>query len=302
VRHARCSATNLTNSTTYYFRFRYEYVAKTGREAYVGPWSQTDSYTTAAISVPAAGSLPTGCDPVKLRWPTNPPANTAADRGHRVGDTTANHALSMWGNIDLGQEHATRSIHVGVGMVSTIDIQSCYVLTEKQIAAGDLIGTALTRDATTASTNSRIVALYSGIVASGRWGWVYSTQSTSNATVGSAIGACVAKAYNMSSLTPILTRTNTANGGGDPFNIGATFDITAGQVAIAVGYSTQTYASRSWGGSFTELSAAAVTAGNVSPGVAFITMGARVSTGTAIQAAFSGRSGGVTHGALAEYA
>jgi hypothetical protein len=272
----------LTDATLYYFRARYEYVAKTGREPYVGPWSERRSFTVAKIAVPSAPD-PTGCG------------------SYRNAASNGIYGILYGTDIDLGQPHAARFIFVGAGGSSGIEFPTnAYVVTDKQIAAGDFVGVSLTRDVSQPVLNVRTAALFSGNVPTGRVGRVFVIGSDGNTHLIGVAGVCVAKAYNVVSLTPVLTRNAHLFGAGDPFNLGATFDISAGQFAIAFFHTTATFASRSYGGSLSEVTV--IQKQDATQTSSFASMAKRATTGTGIQASLSGRSGQLTQGVLAVYA
>lgn len=252
--------TALTNATTYYFRARYIYAnSVAGREKLTGPWSRTQSYTVATVSVPGSPAV-------------------SGNKISGYADPNSNFNLnSLQGrDFDLGQPDAGRNIILAGGGTMNTTAVAAYVNTDKNIAAGDYLGTALTERIKPTFASSRTTVIYSGVVASGRSGRI-----SVHMGAGFNVAFGVLKAYGLSSATPANTQ-STGPGGfpADPFNIGSSFTMPASGFAVAVGESGGVYASRAWINSFSEALVSSL------PSTAFVTIGVRTASGST-QAAFN---------------
>ena len=217
----------LTNATTYYFRSRYTQGGNTSA------WSNTSSYTVATVSVP-----------------TTPTASAAGAMA--AYDTTNTYPLAwnVVSNVDLGTPDAGRNIIVAAGGITNLDYQNAYILTDKNIAAGNYLGTLLTKRVSCVLTSSRSADIWSGVVATGRSGRVIVTCESGAAQV---VGACVMNAYGLSSGTPTATDHTNSSAVADPFNIGAAVTIPSGGFAIAAAFVEGTFTSRAWRNNYSEI-------------------------------------------------
>lgn len=223
----------LTNATTYYFRARYVYANSiAGREKRTGPWSRTQSYTVATVSVPST--------------PTLVSTNTKIC-GYADPNSNFNLNSLQGRDFDLGQPDAGRNIIIAGGGTMTSTTVAAYANTDKNIAAGDYLGTALTERIKNTFSASRTSAIYSGVVAAGRSGRISVHMGT-----GFNISFGVLRAYGLSSATPSPTDKTDSSTPADPFNIGSSFTMPSGGFAIAVVICGGTFASRAWQNSFSE--------------------------------------------------
>lgn len=249
--HLDLAQAELATATTYYFRMRYEYVAKTGREPKVGPWSETKTFTYVAPSIPSFANMAL-CGTVKY------------------ASTTFDGAIVQDREIDLGPEDAGRNIFVGVGGTMNTTFVGARIVTDKNIAAGDYAGTDLTAEILNTIATNQQAGLYRGVVAAGRPARVYGLLGS-----GQFIGLVVGRAYNPASTTPSATDKTDRAAPADPFNIGASQTIAAGGIGVAVVSCLGGFSSRAWQNSYTEVGFVNTTS------TQFLSMAVRTATGAA---------------------
>jgi hypothetical protein len=262
----------LTNGNTYYFRYRVEYAD--GQGSWVpGPWSNAVSYTVATITIPIT-----------------PTAQTCTADVTRFSDPASGPTLpmSIQTNVDFGTPDAGRNIIVGVGgsFNAAATLQNCYVNTDKQMAAGDLVGTSLTKVVSTEVSGS-LIGMYCGVVAAGRTGRVLN-----ELTIATRVGVHTQRAYGLTSSTPTATGTQGQTTNPGTFNINGTFTMPANGFALALMYAQGSSAlAHTWQNSFVEQGIIDVR------GISFdfLAIAKRTASGSGIQAAiiYAAGSGGI---------